>query len=41
MTGPSDAFTLTADEMLAAFDEDAPFETDTTFDFESLPDTTI
>jgi hypothetical protein len=41
MTGPSDAYTLTAAEMLAAFEEDAPFETDPTFDFESLPDTTL
>jgi hypothetical protein len=41
MTGPSDEFTLTNDEMLAAFEEDAPFETDPTFDFESLPETTM
>jgi hypothetical protein len=39
MTGPIDAFTLTADEMLAAFEEDAPFESDPAF-FDNLPDTT-
>ena len=34
MNGPSDAFTLTPDELLTGyspFDEDAPFEDDTTF----------
>jgi hypothetical protein len=42
MTGPSDAFTLTADEMLAAypFEEDAPFENDTT-SFDDVQDNTL
>jgi len=40
MTGPIDPFTLTNDEMLAAFKGDATFEDDTTF-FDGLPDTTI
>ena len=48
MSGPSDAFSLTANEMLA-FDEnalssllkDTTFENGTTFDFKNLPDTTL
>jgi hypothetical protein len=39
-TGPIDAFILTADEMLAAFKKDAPFEDDPAF-FDDLPDTTL
>jgi len=48
MSGPSNTFTLTDDEMLAAFNEnaspiqkDTTFENGATFDFETLPNTTM
>ena len=40
MIDPNDPFTLTADELIATFDEDAPFEHDNTC-FGELPDTTL
>ena len=48
MSDPSDAFSLTANDMLA-FDENTPsslpngaiFENDTTYNFDGLPDTTL
>ena len=48
MSGPRDAFSLTADEILD-FDENTPsslpngaiFENDTTFNFDGIPDTTL
>ena len=40
MIDPNDPFTLTADELIATFDEDAPFENDDTC-FGGLPDTTL